>query len=67
MQNRAVSRPKYRTRTRIRKLLPWVLVDRGWAAKGRSDCGQHEWYRQDQFTERCYHCEIGLRPTQPAA
>lgn len=57
-----MSRPKYRVQTRIRKHLPWFLIDRGWAHKGTSDCGQHVWYRHDDITERCYHCEVGERP-----
>ena len=59
-----MSRPRYRLRTRVRGLLPWYLVDRGWAAKGSSDCGRHDWYRHDATTERCYHCEVGERPVQ---
>jgi hypothetical protein len=41
--------------------LPFVLVNRGMAAKGRDDCGDHDWYNHDGLTERCYHCEVGVR------
>lgn len=48
---------RYRRRTRLRRGLPWFLVDRGIAAKG-TDCGAHEWYNHDGVTARCYHCEV---------
>jgi hypothetical protein len=54
--------PRYRWRTWIRGRVPWALVDvfpRGWR-----DCGQHEWYREDEETDRCYHCMVGVRPHQ---
>jgi hypothetical protein len=35
------------------------VFPRGWR-----DCGQHEWYRQDEDTDRCYHCMVGVRPHQ---
>ena len=31
----------------------------GIAAKGRRDCGRHEWYREDDEVWRCYHCKVG--------
>ncbi|GIG59128.1 hypothetical protein Lfu02_35000 [Longispora fulva] len=60
-------RGRYRWRTRLRRRLPWVLVDRGWADKGASDCGAHEWYNADGVVERCYHCAPGERPRSPRA
>jgi hypothetical protein len=48
-----------RWRTKIRRKLPWLLIDIGFAAKGRQDCGGHEWYREDANVWRCYHCTVG--------
>ncbi len=42
--------------------MPWALVDL--FPKGLKDCGQHEWFRFDDWTDRCYHCEVGERPHQ---
>lgn len=54
---------RYRTRTRVRSHLPWVLT---WLApKGSEDCGDHDWYRHDDTTAYCYHCEVGERPLEP--
>jgi hypothetical protein len=50
---------KYRLRTWLRMRLPYFLSDR--IPKGRKDCGHHEWYRSDDETLRCYHCEVGMR------
>ena len=51
----------YRYRTRIRKHLPWFLIDLGFAAKGK-DCeeggGKHEWYNKDNSSSACYHCLV---------
>ena len=51
----------YRLRTRIRRHLPWLLIDMGVADKGR-DCeavgGSHQWYNQDGVTSACYHCRV---------
>lgn len=55
-------RPRYRWRTWIRGRVPWVIVD--WFPKGLEDCGQHEWSAYDAETDRCYHCEVGVRPRQ---
>lgn len=30
----------------------------GW---GLRDCGNHEWYKATEDTDRCYHCEVGVR------
>lgn len=50
----------YRIRTRIRRLLPWFLIDLGLAAKGE-DCeraaGEHEWYK-DGKQSASYHCQV---------
>ncbi|MGA2306749.1 MAG: hypothetical protein ABSH29_21555 [Acidimicrobiales bacterium] len=54
---------KYRWRTRIRMHLPWLLVNL--APKGKSDCGNHEWYKSSDELDRCYHCVVGeRRPSQ---
>ena len=55
---------RYRWRTRLRRRLPWFLVNRGIAGKGAGDCGAHEWYNYDGVIARCYHCEAGARPWQ---
>ncbi|MCY1138273.1 hypothetical protein OWR29_09710 [Actinoplanes sp. Pm04-4] len=49
----------YRFRTRLRTLLPFALI--GLVPKGRRDCGDHEWYRQEGDVYRCYHCAAGVR------
>jgi hypothetical protein len=41
------------------------LVNMGVAAKGRGDCGAHEFHNADGKVERCYHCEVGERPYDP--
>jgi hypothetical protein len=33
--------------------------------KGARDCGAHEWYRADEQTWRCYHCEPGVASSSP--
>lgn len=53
---------RYRWRTRLRRVLPWFLVDRGIARKGPEDCGRHEWYNHDGLVARCYHCRVGEHP-----
>lgn len=54
---------RYRLRTTLRGILPYVLSDR--IPKGSRDCGNHDWYRQDDNTDACYHCEIGQRSRTP--
>jgi hypothetical protein len=54
-------RPRYHWRTRMRRRLPWFLVNRGLVAKGRKDCRDHEWYKSTDDEDRCYHCEVGVR------
>jgi hypothetical protein len=58
---------RYRWRTRLRGRLPWFIVDLGVTAKGRRDCGDHEWYNHDGRVERCYHCRVGERSRKPVA
>jgi hypothetical protein len=50
---------KYRLRTWVRAHAPYFIADR--IPKGRKDCGNHEWYRSDEYTDHCYHCEVGIR------
>jgi hypothetical protein len=54
----------YRWRTWIRGKLPWILIERGVAAK-RPDCervgGEHWWYNHDDVSSGCYHCQV-IRP-----
>jgi hypothetical protein len=56
----------FRWRTRLRRHLPWFLIDLGLADKG-DDCeahgGAHEWYNADDVMSACYHCKIE-RPGQ---
>lgn len=51
----------YRWRTWIRPHLPWLLINLGFAAKGR-DCeavgGTHWWYNRDNVSSGCYHCGV---------
>jgi len=52
-------RPRYRFRTWARRHGPgpfWRLFP-----PGTKDCGQHEWFRADEDTDYCYHCQIGER------
>lgn len=55
------TRSRYRWRTVIRPHLPWFLINRGVAGKGKQDCGLHEWYRSTDREDLCYHCELGIR------
>ena len=51
----------YRLRTRIRRHLPWFLIDLGVCSKG-DDCEKvgsiHEWYNKDGSHSACYHCNV---------
>jgi len=58
------TRGKYRWRTRLRRALPYRPPVYLLVPKGRGDCGNHEWYNQDQVTDSCYHCAAGTRPHQ---
>ncbi len=61
----ALATGRFRQRTWLRKRLPLFLVELGVAAKGASDCGNHEWYRSSDDEDRCYHCAVGVRrPSQ---
>lgn len=51
---------RYRARTWLRGLLPAPVHQL--VPKGSHDCGAHEWYRQDERTDACYHCRVGVRP-----
>ena len=42
------------------------LIDRGVSSKGKNDCGDHEWFNQDDVTVRCIHCEQGEMPYSSA-
>ncbi len=59
-------RGRFRWRTKLRRNLPWFLVNCGVADKGTADCGDHEWYNADGVVERCYHCTVGVRAYDPA-
>ncbi len=50
---------KYRIRTWLRANLPYPLSDR--IPKGPRDCGNHEWYRRDEYYWDCYHCVVGVK------
>jgi hypothetical protein len=50
----------------VRPWLPWFLLNLGVAAKGRRDCGEHDWYNSGGGVERCYHCAAGERPYDSA-
>ena len=56
-------RGRYRIRTWLRGHAPGQLTQV--FPKGARDCGSHEWYRQDEQTDACYHCERGARPHEP--
>jgi hypothetical protein len=49
---------KYRIRTWIRGHSPLVIAER--IEKG-ADCGAHEFYRQDDKLDACYHCVVTRR------
>jgi hypothetical protein len=54
---------RYRLRTWLRGRLPVALAGR--VPKGARDCGDHEWYRVDEQTWRCYHCEPAVSLSSP--
>lgn len=54
---------RYRLRTWLRGRLPVALADL--LPKGHCDCGVHEWYRADEETWRCYHCEPAIAHSSP--
>ncbi len=56
---------RFRLRTRLRRRLPAFLVDLGVAAKGTTDCGNHDWYKAADEEDHCYRCVVGVRrPSQ---
>lgn len=59
----SMSRGRYRVRSALRERLPAALADL--VPKGPRDCGAHEWYRADEHTWRCYHCEPGITGSSP--
>lgn len=50
---------KYRWRTRLRSVLPYRPPLYQLVPKGGKDCGNHQWYREEGRTWRCYHCRVG--------
>jgi len=56
-------RGRYRMRTWLRGHAPRGLTRL--FRKGARDCGSHEWYRQGEHTDACYHCESGARAHEP--
>lgn len=58
-----MNRGRYRLRTWLRGSLP--AASESLLPKGRHDCGAHEWYRADEHTWRCYHCEPGVTRSSP--
>lgn len=58
-----MSAGKYRYRTLLREHLPAPLS--ALFPKGRKPCGKHEWYKAEEQTWRCYHCQPGLAHTVP--
>ncbi len=56
---------RYRWRTRLRRRMPWFMLDLGIAKKGKGDCLAHDWYKASEQEDRCYHCQVGIRrPSQ---
>ena len=59
----SMNRGRYRLRTWLRGRLPVVLTEL--VPKGARDCGDHEWYRADEQSWRCYHCEPAVASSSP--
>lgn len=55
-------RPRYRLRTWVRGRLPLLAA---LFPPGSRDCGEHEWFRADERTDRCWHCTAGVRDHRP--
>ena len=51
--------PRYRLRTWAREHLPVPLAYL--FPPGSKDCGRHEWFRNDEHTDICWHCTVGER------
>jgi hypothetical protein len=58
-------RGKYRWRTWLRTHEPNWLYQVWSIPKGRTDCGNHEFYHANNGIDRCYHCERGTQPHDP--
>ena len=58
-----MARARYRLRTQLRSTLPQPLSRR--FPNGQHNCGDHERYRSDGTTWRCYHCEVGVTHENP--
>jgi hypothetical protein len=58
-----MNRGRYRLRTWLRGRLPVAVADL--VPKGARDCGAHEFYRADEQTWRCYHCEPAVTSSSP--
>ncbi len=63
----AFRRGRYRLRTWLRLYEPGWLYTRWpntrWPiSKGYTDRGNHEFHNSDDVVDRCYHCEVGVRP-----
>jgi hypothetical protein len=56
--------PQYRFRTWAREHLPRPLAYL--FPPGDKDCGHHEWFRNDENTDICWHCTVGEREHVPA-
>ena len=54
-----MEKSKYLWRTKVRKYLPWILINLGIAKKGKN-CGEnkHDWYNINNKSSGCYHCEV---------
>ena len=55
-------RPRYRLRTWMRERVPLLTPV---FPPGDEDCGEHEWFRADEQTDRCWHCTVGVREHRP--
>ncbi len=54
---------KYRYRTALREGLPESVA--ALIPKGRHNCGDHEWYKAEEQTWRCYHWQPGATREVP--
>jgi hypothetical protein len=55
---------RYRLRYRLRTLLPSSLGGL-FFPKGKSDCGNHVFYKESDESDRCLYCQVGeRRPSQ---
>jgi hypothetical protein len=54
----------YEWRRRLRRYLPWFLINLGVADKGK-DCeavgAKHLWYNHDDVSSGCYYCKVTKR------